>query len=204
MSIEDALSLVVEVAKREEVTLTKTRLVKLMYFLDLRSWEESGRVVTGVEWIWHHYGPYSWTLEECVDRMARNDELTVTARAMPAGYREFRISGSRRLGYYADPDPSAERLVRTLVREFKTFSAKRIGDASYETEPMRQLISSGGSRGDVIEFPAPVPTAQQVQSALARYQGISVSEDVGDLDDLRDELEEFATTRRAASTKLLG
>jgi hypothetical protein len=33
--------------------LTRTSLVKLLYFVNLRNWERSGEPLTNVKWRWH-------------------------------------------------------------------------------------------------------------------------------------------------------
>jgi hypothetical protein len=50
--LEDSIALVASQAAHQGAVLTKTKLVKLLYFLDLEAWSDLGRTVTGVEWSW--------------------------------------------------------------------------------------------------------------------------------------------------------
>ena len=51
--LEDAITFLV--SSRQD--LTRTALLKLLYFADLRAYETRGRPITALNWIWHFYGP---------------------------------------------------------------------------------------------------------------------------------------------------
>ncbi len=90
-NLEDVIALIASQARHQGARLTRTKLVKLLYFVDLRAWETFGRAVTGVEWVWHHYGPYSSTVVETCNRMAANDELEIEEGSNYFGSPEYRI-----------------------------------------------------------------------------------------------------------------
>jgi len=190
ITLEDAIALLVSQATSAGIRLTRTKLVKLLYFVDLRAWEQLGQTVTGVEWIWHHYGPYSPSIVEACERMAASDELEV---------RETSI-------YYDPPGRDLVNLVRTTLRDFGRLAPAKIGDLSYETEPMRRLVASG-HRGDTIEFESAPPSRSDVRSAVNRYKKVippDSGRDEGEVaTGIRDELAGLAASRRSATRRML-
>lgn len=203
LALEDAIALVSAQAFSRGVTLTRTKLVKLLYFVDLRSWERSGRPVTGVEWRWHHYGPYSSFIVEATGRMAAAGELTLDSTANYYGSPEYRIHSVKAL-YYDPPSRQLTDLVREVVIELGHFAPAQIGDKSYDTEPMRLLVRSG-HRGDLIEFPTSPPTKRDVEDVVRRYKSrVRHRTDSGDINQgLREDLAATSVARKAATTKLL-
>ena len=204
-TLEDAITAVADQAEAQGVELTRTKLVKLLYFVDLEAWESFGRTVTGVEWIWHLYGPYSSSIMEAVQSMGSTDELELTETVNFFGSPEHRLR-SIAPAYYRPASSDLTRLVRTVLRRHGRLSPSEIGDASYETAPMRALIACGGRRGDRIEFDEPLPARSDVAATLDRYRKhISSSvEDEGDVaGGIRDELEHVDKARRAANTALI-
>ena len=58
----------VEAAADRGVSLPKIKLVKLLYLVDLASQETTGRIATGLDWIFYHYGPWAPALDAVLDR----------------------------------------------------------------------------------------------------------------------------------------
>jgi hypothetical protein len=205
VTLEDAIALVASQAAARGVSLTRTKLVKLLYFVDLRAWEQLGHTVTGVEWIWHQYGPYSSSIIEACDRMSASGELGVVATANYYGSPEWRISSVEPL-YFNPPGHDLVSVVRAVVHEFGPLTPARIGDLSYETLPMRRLVSSG-QRGDPIEFEADVPTRRDVKQVAARYAERArrnVGRDEGDIaEGLSADTRALEHPRRLASGRML-
>ena len=203
--IEDAITLLAEQATSHGVGLTRTKLVKLLYFVDLRAWERLGHTVTGVEWLWHHYGPYSSSIVEACDRMATNGELHLFDAQNYYGSPEHRIKAEKSL-YFTPPSQDLVSVVRSVVVEFGHYSPARIGDLSYDTEPMKRLVQSG-HRGDPIEFEAREPSRSDVQGVIRRYSTLiqgSRQRDEGDVSSgLREELEALDEPRRSAGSRTL-
>lgn len=207
-ALEDAVALVASMCGRHGVTLTRTKLVKLLYFVDVRSWERSGRVVTGVEWMWHYYGPYSAEIVATCNRMSANGELDVIPTSNYYGSPEYRIRTLEAM-YFSPPEVGVVELVREVVQEFGGKPAAKIGDLSYETLPMRHLIQHGGRRGDVLEFPSSPPTDDALRRTASKYARILRATDtpdrnVGDVaEGLREDVQAHETARKSATTRQL-
>jgi hypothetical protein len=203
-TLEDAITLIAATCQRSGYELTRTKLVKLLYFVDVRAWERSGRVLTGVDWMWHNYGPYSAEIVSTCDRMATHDEISIKMTSNFYGSPQYRITTVTE-GYYQRPEVGVVELVREVVAEFGNKPPAKIGDLSYETIPMRRLIESGGVRGDIIEFPSAPPSASAVQRTAAKYAGlIRRADDDGDVaEGLRDEADATAAGRRSGTQRQL-
>ncbi len=73
MPIEDDLVWYLTWRVREEEGVpAKTRLVKLVYLVDLLNVRDRGEQATGLEWIFYHYGPYSFGIDTVIDRQVGN------------------------------------------------------------------------------------------------------------------------------------
>src|SRR5947209_16008599 len=102
--------------------LTRTGLVKLLYLIDLRSWERRGRPLTELRWIWHNYGPYSPEITEAVGDLEGNNELRVEATLNGYGSTVYRIHSGPKASLYGVLSDEDERLIQDVVKEFGTHS----------------------------------------------------------------------------------
>lgn len=75
IALEDAVAYVAAQCKHRGVSLMRTKLVKLLYFVVFRTWESFGRTIAGVEWMWHNYGPFSASTAAPCERMEVNGKL---------------------------------------------------------------------------------------------------------------------------------
>ena len=130
----------------QEGTLSKTALVKLVYLVDVEYWRRCGRPVTGLEWRFHHYGPYAAELDREID-----------------GNPLFLVHGSRKTGYgfssspawreiQAAFNPNYEPVVKNIAdgvaRQWGLEDLDTILEYVYfETEPMQ-----GAERGETLDF----------------------------------------------------
>jgi hypothetical protein len=73
-TLEELILYVVGRSRDRSATLTRTKLVKLLYLIDVARAEGLGQPITGLRWRFLHYGPYApelgATLEELEDREA--------------------------------------------------------------------------------------------------------------------------------------
>jgi hypothetical protein len=170
-SLADSITLVAEHAAKKGFVLNRTKLVKILYFLDLTAWGEIGRIVTGIEWRWDNYGPYAAEIVETCIRMSKSGELEASQTQNEYGTTEYRIR-SKSPRYFQEPNPSLVKLVDGVVGEYGLYIASTLRDLSYKTEPML-YVQTHGHRGDLLEFPTPVPSRAAVRRTVARYAGLA-------------------------------
>ena len=127
-------------------TPNKTILVKLVYLVDVECWRKLGKPATGLEWHFHHYGPYSAELERDI-----NDNAFV------------RVFGNRRSGYGFSSSPDWREVQAAFNARFEP-AVRRVADSVvsqwglegletlleyvfFETEPMQDA-----RRGETLDF----------------------------------------------------
>ena len=57
---------------------SKTKIVKLLYLLDIGYARYKGKSFTNINFSSYYYGPYSSEIEEAIDYLIKNKKLTVT------------------------------------------------------------------------------------------------------------------------------
>ena len=124
----------------------KTALVKLVYLIDVECWRKLGKSATGLEWKFHHYGPYSPTMERDI-----NDNSFL------------RVFGNRHSGYAFSTSsdwkdihaafnigfgPRVRRIADDVVKRWGLESLETLLEYVYfETEPMQNA-----RRGETLDF----------------------------------------------------
>jgi hypothetical protein len=68
-SLDELIAYAVARALDREAVLTKTKLVKLLYLIDVETWRSERRLLTNLDWVFLHYGPYTSTLNRNLDRL---------------------------------------------------------------------------------------------------------------------------------------
>lgn len=59
------------------ITLNRTRLIKLLYLLDVERIRNRSDPLTGLDWVFFHYGPYAFALIDTLDGMEQ-EQLIAT------------------------------------------------------------------------------------------------------------------------------
>jgi hypothetical protein len=63
------IAYIVAKARDRGITLNRTKLVKLLYLIDVERVRGRRAPLTGLEWVFFHYGPYAFELIETLDAM---------------------------------------------------------------------------------------------------------------------------------------
>lgn len=71
------IAYVVARARDCDITLNRTRLVKLLYLIDIERVRSRREPLTGLDWVFFHYGPYAYELIDTLEAM-EGTELTVS------------------------------------------------------------------------------------------------------------------------------
>ena len=144
--LKPLIAYLIDQVRDQEGTLSKTALVKLVYMVDVEYWRRYGKPVTGLEWRFHHYGPYAAELDREID----DNHL-------------FQVRGSRRTGYGFSPSPEWREIQTAFNKSYEPV-VKSIADGVarqwgledlntileyvyFETEPMQ-----GAERGEILDF----------------------------------------------------
>jgi hypothetical protein len=120
-------------SRERQVTLTQTKLVKLLYLIDVERSASGRPSLTGLEWVFFHYGPYALELPETIEPMRRSERLTAEEHK---GSLLYRAAPGAPDG--EDWPPATRRQVDEVIRRFAALDLNELLDHVYfHTAPMR-------------------------------------------------------------------
>ena len=163
----------------------KTKLVKLLYLMDVENYRIRRTTISGLEWHFYHYGPYAFDIDNSLKEL----ELDIPQDTVRTGQGHkaivFRLSHDHRpsLGEHL-PSSRELRIVNTVVRDWGEVDLNALLNHVYfYTEPMEHA-----ERGDVLDF----STIQRHRPARAASYEVLMPP---------DRLEEFRSRFQEAKSK---
>lgn len=131
-----------------EASFGKTKLVKLLYLIDVENYRLVSRTLTGLDWVFHHYGPYAFEVEQTLKEL----DLDIPQEEVLTG------SGHKAIVFRPSWDADAEfeeqasniekLVVDRTVAEWGLDELNPILSYVYfHTEPMKDA-----RRGEVLDF----------------------------------------------------
>ena len=140
----------------------KTKLVKLLYLIDVENYRRRGATISGLEWRFYHYGPYAFEIDAALKELSLDvpqDSVTLGTGHKATIFRPNH--GLRpRLGEYVS-SPAELGLVDRIVRDWGEVEFNALLNHVYFfTEPMKHA-----ERGEVLDF----STIQRNQSRAAAH-----------------------------------
>jgi hypothetical protein len=133
--VRSLIAYLVAKARDKGVTLNQTKLVKLLYLIDVERIASGRQALTGLRWVFFHYGPYALELPEILEPM-EGGQLIVGEWN---GARLYRAAPGAPEG---DDWPSGTRsLVDNVVRRFAALDLNELLDHVYfHTAPMHRAV----------------------------------------------------------------
>ena len=127
----------------------KTKLVKLLYLIDVENYRIRSTTISGLEWRFYHYGPYAFEIDDALSEL----ELDIPQDSVRTGkghkatvfrlIREHRPRLSEHL-----PSSRELRIVNKVIRDWgETDLSPLLNHVYFYTEPMKHA-----NRGDVLDF----------------------------------------------------
>jgi len=163
----DLIGLLLSLAEQEGVPVGKTKLVKLLYLLEVEFFRENQQRLTDLKWIFSHYGPYPVGLDDLLG----SADVDVIPQRLVGGSKFEQVTvadGARREPAF---DAAVEHLARRVVDEWGGLSLNHLLNYVYfETEPMMHA-----ARGDELDFgtvkpPEPVRSIVVDRKRLAQIR----------------------------------
>jgi uncharacterized phage-associated protein len=201
-----ALLAVLKAAREHDHPITRTKLVKLLYFADLRAVEDGDTAFTGATWRWRHYGPHDQALTTAENTVV--ETLQLVERDDWTGQYEYAACDLRLAFDIDDPlPPSQMEIVRAVVRELGGLSATALKDLSYETPPMVEA-KTAGERDVILDLGKARRRKQREarlqRARLARANQPEQARDEGVEQALREEFQAAAASILRVNTGVLG
>jgi hypothetical protein len=77
---------IIDQIQDQEGIISKIRIVKLLYLIDVEHYRTYGKTLTGLEWIFYRYGPYAFAIDSAVRQLGFDlgEEEVTTAAGYPA------------------------------------------------------------------------------------------------------------------------
>ena len=144
--LKPLIAYLVDQVKDQWGTPNKTALVKLVYLVDVECRRKLGKPATGLEWRFHHYGPYSAQLERDINHNpfleVFGDRNSGYGFSISSDCREIQAAFSTSFG------PAVRRVADGVVTQWGLETLDALLEYVYfETEPMQ-----GARRGEILDF----------------------------------------------------
>jgi len=140
----DLTALLLSLTEQEGIVLGKTKLVKLLYLLEVEFFRENQQRLTDLKWIFFHYGPYPVGLDELLG----SADVDVIPQRLADGLKFQQVTVADRARHEATFDASLERLAHRVVDEWGGLDLNHLLNYVYfETEPMMHA-----ARGEELDF----------------------------------------------------
>ena len=131
-----------------QAEFAKTKLVKLLYLVDVENYRRSRRTLSGLHWYFYHYGPYAFEIDDALDELS----LDIPQESVKTGsghnaivFRPDRSMRSR-LGDFVDTPEL--RLVDRVIQKWGEMELNPLLNHVYfYTEPM-----TDAERGELLDF----------------------------------------------------
>lgn len=120
-------------------SVSTIRIVKLLYLIDVEHYRRYGRILTGVDWFFYHYGPYASELAAVLAKPSLDlgEETVRTQRGFDA--RVFSVAAPQSLEDITTF--AVETMVRDKVAQWAMEDTRTLLDYVYtSTEPMRRAV----------------------------------------------------------------
>lgn len=126
----------------------KTKLVKLLYLVDVAHYRSRRRQLTGLSWIFHHYGPYAFEIDAALKSLMF--DIPQERADIGSGREAIVFRPPYRLQAQMKPDAlyEAKPLVDRVLGEWGAADLNELLDFVYfDTEPM-----ASAQRGKPLDF----------------------------------------------------
>ena len=124
-------------------TLAKTRLIKLLYLVEIEYYKYNQKRLTDLKWQFYHYGPYTSEIESILGSPDIGE--------IPFVSRDGRLGNQYNLTedeFKSHVNPEIKRLIDYVVKDWGETDLNKLLDYVYfETEPMKDA-----KRGDLLDF----------------------------------------------------
>jgi uncharacterized phage-associated protein len=198
-----AVFVLLRAARRLGVTVTRTKVAKLLYLADLQAVDEGVTPPSGVEWMWLDHGPYNNSLMFLENDLVRAG--VVLREEYYFGF-QLRLIDDRPLEFELSEEDRC--FVESVVADLGRLTAGTLKDMSYQTAPMVDA-QNRGVRGVVLDLslarrpmPTLAKTSKRMRTVLARLE--KQEDDSGVMEDLTAEVAQLTPLRQRANAMLLG
>jgi hypothetical protein len=159
---------IVSYVTARDSSISKTKLLKILYLFDIEWYRVHGQTYTGFKWIYHLLGPWTASYDPALEGLLANQILT-TRKGSAFDAQLFETGEDIDLDKLFDSYKD-EALLKSVLNTFGEKSTPEILDHVYfRTEPMKDAV-----RGAVLDFSSvqdqPIPEYKRTSSGATREQ----------------------------------
>ncbi len=127
-----------------EAEISTIRLVKMLYLIDLEYYKMHGSILTDIEWVYYHHGPYFFDVGDILQSASIDlDAREVTTRSG----RGFTYRSLEDQDISTDVDYATEQLINRILKKWSLEDTSVLLEYVYSTPPIRM-----GQREKPINF----------------------------------------------------
>jgi hypothetical protein len=146
----ELVKLLLGLCQREDIPVGKTKLVKLLYLMEVEYFRSRRERLTDLRWVFLHYGPYPQGFEQLLG----DPDIEQLPRSLADGRRFEQVTVSDAPEFR--DDRTLSRLAEDIVERWGGLQLEKLLNYVYfETEPMFSAI-----RGQELDFSAIAPAAE--------------------------------------------
>lgn len=116
--------------------LTKTRITKLVYLIDLENVKKYGVQITNIEWFFDHYGPY---VSDVLDEADEDKSISIVRDISNFGTVKYIVKPKREKDelIYEDLSENDKHIIDKVIDVTKNYYWNEFIDYVYSTEPIK-------------------------------------------------------------------
>jgi hypothetical protein len=178
MNLTDLIAAVVTCIRECGGAPTKTKILKLLYLLDIESYRRTGATLTGFDWKFYRFGPWAASYDDALQTAVQAQKITVNAREFDEGA-TFINPTEKVLLNKIFPDIVQEFTAKKIIEAWAARPTVELLDFVYfHTAPMRDAV-----RNDRLDF-----STVTREEKLPHYTGIRSQADEKEKQRKRKEL----------------
>src|SRR3972149_7959502 len=121
-----------------EGSVSRTRIVKLLYLVHFFSLAKLGSKVTGVNYNYYYYGPYSESIVQCVNELKSSGLLQEYVLQNSFGNNSFLYNATKPFKNIPSLSSSPDKvvIVNDVIKEYGKMNFKQLLEFVYSTPPI--------------------------------------------------------------------
>jgi hypothetical protein len=155
-----------------EVSVGKTKLLKLLYLADIEHFRESRETLTGIQWIFYLYGPWSPDFDPLLEQLEA-EGVIARAAFVASGLEGQQITVKERVNLSKVIKPAAEyfRTKHLLDTWLPRGTPDLIDYVYFETEPMSGAVKQQNLDFTKVNKEAPAPYRRSTGTGTPQQKG---------------------------------
>jgi hypothetical protein len=128
--------------------LNKTKLIKLLYLIDIEYYRKYKKTFTGFNWIYYEYGPWAFEYNDIYDQIKNSPDFKIIEKDLPQKIELITLVSDEKDFSDIFKEPEESLLFRELINKWGLEDLNRILNYVYfYTQPMM-----GAKKNDKLDF----------------------------------------------------